>query len=437
MRRTKPIGNGWLAVFVAAAIGGATALPAAEFRSGEKVVIKRDEVVEGDLYVFGGEVRVDGTIQGDLVSFAGQVAVSGDIEGDLIAAGQSVLVTGSVGDDIRMAGQALKIASGATVADDVIAAGFSLEVEEDSRVEGDIVYVGYQLRLAGAAGKNVTGMVANGELSGSVAGDVELEIGGDEGAPPPNAFGTPPPISMPIVPPGLTVRESARIEGKLTYTSPWEGDIDEAAEIAGGVKHERPAVTQQAEPTVADQALELARRLACLAIVGLCVVLLAPRWSRGVSDSIKGRPLASLGVGLVGIILFVVLLVVLVILIVVLAIVFGLLTLGDMVPVVLVVGLLSLLGLLGGFWLFISYVAHMAVSLALSRFVFFRSESDRLVLPFLVGLVIVTILSNLPHVGPFLVCLVVLLGFGGLVLWILAVRGPARPAAAVSAPQEQ
>ena len=132
--------------------------------------------------------------------------------------------------------------------------------------------------------------------------------------------------------------------------------------------------------------------------------------------------MASLGLGLVGIIVFFVLLVVLLILAVVLAVVFGLLTLGDMIPVVLVVGLLSIVGLLGGFWLFTSYAAQVVVSVALSRFMVFRSDSRQLILPFLFGLVILTVLSNLPYAGPVVTPLIVLLGFGGLVLWMVHLR---------------
>jgi hypothetical protein len=220
----------------------------------------------------------------------------------------------------------------------------------------------------------------------------------------------------------LTIDEAASIGGNLTYRSPSEGTIDDAARIAGEVEYTRPMTVQPAEPTVAEQAKSLGRRFACLAIVGICLMLVAPSWSIRVSDAIKGRPMASLGLGFVGMIVFFVLLGVLAVLTVVLAVTFGLMTLGDMIPVVLVVGLLGIIGLLGAFWLFTSYAAQMAVSLALARFMIFREDSRQLILPFLFGSAVLTVLSNLPHIGFPVSMLIVFLGLGGLVLWMFQAR---------------
>jgi len=407
---------------------------AAEFRSGDKVVVDEDEVVEDDLYVFAGEVEIDGTVKGDLVTFSGQITVNGSVEGDLIAVGQTVVLAGSVGDDIRMAGQVLKLATGADVADDVIAAGFSLEGEEESAVEGSAYYAGYQSRFAGSVGRDLVAAMANCELSGTVGGDMRVEVGSDDETPPPQAFGPPPPVAIPVVPAGLTVGESAKIDGILAYRSPVEGNIDETAEIAGGIEYERAAAAPQAEPTHLERAFRLVRRFACLAIIGICVLLVAPSWSQRLCESIKNRPLMSLGGGVLGMILFAVLMVVLIILIVLLAIVFGVVTLEEMIPVVVIVGLVSLVGLSGGFWFFTFYVAQVIVSLALGQIVFLWGKTEQRILPFLLGLVVLVVLSDLPRAGSIIYWLIVLFGFGGLVLWLSGLRrggadGPAPPKA--------
>jgi len=395
---------------------------AAEFRSGFRVVVEEDEVVEGDLYVCAWEVGVDGTVKGDLIALSGQIAVNGSIEGDLITTGQTVVLAGSVGDDIRMAGQVLKLESGADVADDIIAAGFSLEADEETAIGGGVYYAGYQARFAGSVGKDILAAMADCELSGTVGGDVQVKVGSDEEAPTPPAFTLPPPVAIPEVAAGLTVTESAKIDGRLSYRSPAEGSIDETAEIAGGIEYKRVAATPRAKLTILQRAFPLVRRFACLAIIGICVLLVAPRWSQSLCESIKDRPLMSLGGGVLGMILFVVLMLVLLVLIVILAIVFGYITLGEMIPVVVIVGLVSLIGLSGGFWFFTFYVAQVIVSLALGQIVFLWGKTEQRILPFLLGLVVLVLLSGLPRADLITYWLTISFGFGGLVLWLAGLR---------------
>ena len=54
-------------------------------RTGDSIRVGGDDVVDGDLYIFGGDVSIDGRVTGDLVVFAGQVSISGEIGGDVMA----------------------------------------------------------------------------------------------------------------------------------------------------------------------------------------------------------------------------------------------------------------------------------------------------------------------------------------------------------------
>ena len=63
---------------------------AMETRSGDRVVIDSNEVIDDDLYVAANEVVVNGTIRGDLFAIGNTVTVNGTVEGDLNAAAQSV-----------------------------------------------------------------------------------------------------------------------------------------------------------------------------------------------------------------------------------------------------------------------------------------------------------------------------------------------------------
>mgnify|MGYP001546627215 CR=1 FL=1 len=70
-------------------------------RTGDRITVGGDDVVDGDLYIFGGDVSVDGRITGDLVVFAGQVSVRGEVEGVVFAGAGTVDIDGDVGGDVR------------------------------------------------------------------------------------------------------------------------------------------------------------------------------------------------------------------------------------------------------------------------------------------------------------------------------------------------
>lgn len=418
-------------VVPASLLGQPGIVQAAQFRSGDEVIVESDETVVEDLYVFGKEVIVDGTVKGDLIAFALHVTVNGLIEGDVIVAAPTVLLNGVVDDDVRMAAGVLKLTSDAEVAGDVIATGLGAEVEDGSAIAGDVCYFGHQARFAGSVGEDITAAMANCELDGVVRGDVLLGVGPEKGFSPLLAFVSRLlPVSIEAVPSGLSVTPSTKIGGALAYRSPIEGNIEEGADIAGGVKYEPHVLSSSpnAEPSNMDKAFALAGHFVTLAIIGLSVFVILPNWSQGLAESIRTRPFASLGSGLLGIVFFAVSFLVLIGLVFGLTFAFDELTLDEMVPVVLTVGVVSLIGLAGGFWFFISYVAQTLVSLALGRFMLFAGKTERRILPFLAGLVVLVVLmnlhrvTNLPYAGQIINGIVVVVGFGGLVLWSIGSR---------------
>jgi hypothetical protein len=83
--------------------------------------------------------------------------------------------------------------------------------------------------------------------------------------------------------------------------------------------------------------------------------------------------------------------------------------------------------LIGGFWLFTTYLAPVVASVALGRLLTAATGSNRVVAPFLVGFVIVALLSSIPYAGPWIAFAIMLLGFGALVIWLVWRRQPADP----------
>jgi cytoskeletal protein CcmA (bactofilin family) len=425
MRKFRGVDTGrLLSLVVLVLLVGLVAVSTAhamETRSGDRVEIGADEVVEDDLYVTANEVVVDGTIRGDLIAFGSTISVGGTVEGDLIAAGQSVEVGGQVDDDVRIAGQALLLDEGARVDDDLLAASLSLENDPDSVVGGTLMYAGYQALLQGTVTEDVNAVVNGLELGGEVGGNVDAEVDGEDGGPPAGVFA--PQADIPTVEAGLTLTDSATVGGNLTYESSTEAQIDPQARIEGEVtRSERPADEEEEETyTFADAVFDNLRSFVALLLVGLLLIWVAPNWVRRRAGTVLDRPLASLGWGVLSLVAFVILGLIILFVTLVLAIIFGLLSLGGLVAPIVVLGLLAEVILVLVFWISTNYLAQIIVSFLAGVLLVEAVRPGRgsgRVLPLVVGLILYVILRAIPVLGPIVGLAVVLLGLGTLFHWI-------------------
>jgi hypothetical protein len=335
-----------------------------------------------------------------------------------------VLLRPSDDDDARIAGQTLLLRDDARVGDDLISAGFSLESGPGSTVGGTLLYAGYQALLAGNVGEDLKGAMNGLQLSGQVGRDVDADVDGEnEGSPP---FLFEPLVEVPTVESGLTLTDSARIGGNLSYKSDAEARINPGAQIEGEViPQERPAAEEEEEPArsaAADWVLGNLRSFVELVLVGLVVIWLASGWIRRLAGRVLDRPLASLGWGLLSLIAFFVSGIGILLATILLAVIFGLLTLGGLVALIVVVGLLAeaLLGL--AFWVSTGYLAQIVVSFLAGLLIVEAVRPGRgtgqRVLPLVLGLILYVVLRAIPVLGPIVGLVVVLFGLGALSNWI-------------------
>lgn len=141
-------------------------------RTGDRITVGGDDVVDGDLYIFGGDVSIDGRITGDLVVFAGQVSISGEVGGDVIAGAGTVDIDGDVDGDVRAGAGQLQV-DGSVTEDVFVGAG---RVDVGGSIGGDLVFGAGQVLVPGDVGGDVLGSTGSYELSGSVAGDEDVTI---------------------------------------------------------------------------------------------------------------------------------------------------------------------------------------------------------------------------------------------------------------------
>jgi hypothetical protein len=390
---------------------------AADTRGGDQVVIGREEVIADDLYVAANTVTIDGTVKGDVVVFASQIVVNGTVEGDLLAAGQGILVNGRIGDDMRAAGQAIMLGPSAQVAGDLAIGALSLENQAGSSVSGDLLVGAYQALLAGEIGQNVKGAMDRMELRGSVGGNVDIAVSGDQSVST-IQFSPAGQIPIPTVPPNLTLADSARIGGKLMYTSSAEASLNPSAKVTAGIAYNQRTATQPAAPPLPG--LKYLQRLAGLLLIGVLMLWLTPAWTRRLADTVQARPLASLAWGLVAFVGFVVAVIMIMILTIALAVTFGYLTLGGLAAMIVGLGMLVNVTLMLGGIAYLSFVAQVVIAYMAGRWLLQKVQpawAERPVVPLAVGLVVYIALRAVPGLGTLVGWLVVLLALGALWDW--------------------
>ncbi len=382
-------------------------------QSGEEIVIGANEVIEDDLYLAGNQIMINGTVNGDVVGAGRQITVNGTVTGDLIAAGQVVVINGTVQDDVRMAGQVLQLGTEAEIADDVVAAGFSLEIKPGSTIGGSLAYGGAQALLAGTVAERMTGGMAALELSGTVGGDVQVSVGDGSFNP---TFVRQTPVPIPEVPGGLTVTDSAQIEGQLRYQSPTDADISPQATIVEGIS--RQEIETAPPPTLTARIWNRVQRWLALLLVGLLLFAIVPNWTNQLVHAIASKPLASAGWGILVVVSVGVLAIAIPVVSLILMFVLGWI-IQELVPLVLGLGLLTYTVLVASFWLFVIYVPQVVISLLGGRWVLrvSRIETKGQILPLGMGLLIFVILTTIPVFGTLVSAIAVLLGLGAVGIW--------------------
>lgn len=336
---------------------GSTVALAQESRLGGKVRAG-DEVV----------VPVGETVWGDLYASGGLVRVEGTVDGDLVAAGGQIEVSGEVTGDLMAASGTLDISG---------------------RVGGDARFAAGQVSIGGSVGEDV--FAASGQMTITSSGEVGEDL----------IFGT-----------GQTTVDG-RVEGDVLGAT---GAYERRGTVGGT---EEVTITRRAEPappTLADRLLGGLRRYLSLLAVAALLLLLVPRVLNRVADTMRRRPLASLGVGVLGIVGFALGVLATILVVVLLSIGLGLAGLGDLVGVILFGVFAALLGLGFLFFLTLAFGAQAGIGLFLGGLATGTEPAIRRWAALALGLLVVVVVSSIPIVGGLLSFVIAVFGLGAAIL---------------------
>jgi cytoskeletal protein CcmA (bactofilin family) len=366
---------------VVATLTLAVAAPAAamDLRAGPAARVAAAETVDDDLYAAGPWVTVAGRVRGDVIAASGHVDLTGQIDGDLIAAGGTVSAGGRVGAAIRLVGGNV-ILRGA-VGGDVVGAAGTLLVLETAEIARDIAVVAGTITVMGTVGRNARLAAERIEIGGTIVGDL-------------NATAE-----------QVALMSTAVVRGDVRYRSGRPIEMAPGARVLGRV--EQLAYPQR--PVLPRGTLRAVRvgvsivDLIWMLVVALTLVALAPAAVQTTADTLRARPWASLGWGVV---------------------------LLAAIPIAVVALFVMVLGIPIGLLLLVAqvlalFVSHAAAGLALGQVLAPGARSRYAAVA--LGVVLVAVVTNLPYVGWLLRLIIVALGFGAVVLAVWQLRESAPP----------
>ena len=328
--------------------------------TGDRVTIEAGETVSHDLYVFGGDLVVDGTVEGDLVAGAGTVTINGTVEGDLVVGSGRVFVNGEVTGDVRAG--AGEVTVDGTVGEDLLAGTGVLRISAAGEVGEDLIFGAGQVVVDGTVDGSVLGTASEYTRTGTVGGteDVTIETGGGEPGQP-----SEPEPSEPI----RMVRE-----GLIQFVT--------------------------------------------VVLLGALGLLLVPRAVRASESSLRQRPLASAGLGVGVIVGYIIQFIAVILLMILVAIAFSAAALEALAGIAIWLGILDLM--ITTFVLVVScaFIVDFVVGLALARLVtrdWAQNRWQELAL-LAGGAFVVVLVTSLPAIGGIAKLVIIVLGLGAMAL---------------------
>lgn len=335
-----------------------------QFRSARHISISEDEVIEGDLFVGGGIITIDGVITGDLFFGCNTININGEVKGDIIGMAASFTLNGTAGDDVRVWCRSVNI--NGLIAKSLTAFGQDVVLSKQSIVKRDAIVGCTEAMLEGG----ILGEIWSGskilQLSGVVG--KQAEFGAKQ----------------------IIIRPSAEIHGNLKYRAK-KIEIMDGASIEGKIEKLPPKKKKSKWLSWKFYVLKMIYMIGAI-LVGIVMIKLSPDLTIKVTKQVR-QYWRSLGVG------FVVLICLPIALILVAATVIG-------IPLAVILLI---------FYLLFLYTGKIFVSLVIGQEIL-KSRESASIWALILGIVIFTVLFNIPYVGWLIKLLVMILGLGALSL---------------------
>ncbi|HWV36547.1 MAG TPA: hypothetical protein VNZ55_12995 [Thermomicrobiales bacterium] len=241
-------------------------------RAGNSVSVESGQRIVGDLNAAGRTVTIAGTVTGDANVTGGDVTIPGTVEGSANLAAGQVDISGAVGESVRIFGGQIDVTG--TVGGDLIVFGGKVNVPSQAKIGGNVLIAGGQVDIRGAVNGDLRITSSNVTLGGLTSGDAEISAS------------------------SIDLLDTARVGGKLTYTSSSSADIAPNAVVTGETVHHQPSAFNGGVRGIFNPWLRVIWAL----MAGIVIVALAPRFMSAVGGSGR-RVLPAFGIGILSLIL--------------------------------------------------------------------------------------------------------------------------------------
>lgn len=376
-----------LAILVASLLGGmglSGVASATEFRKGQSTeIVGKDEVIHGDIYLFGDRVRVDGTVEGDVFIFTESGDINGHVKGDVIAFAHTARISGQVDGNIRGFTNTLIITG--TVERNVMAFANTVNLDGSGKVGGTVTAFATSPTLEGTIGRDILMFSKNALINGKVGGSVQVKGG------------------------TMTIGPKSEIGGTVKLHGDKPPDVSSEAKLSSPVEFTK--MEHSSERTAKSYVWQVIWA-AALILFGLVFFLLLPRFSMRSVDNAE-RYGASFGLGVL--------------------VFFG-------VFIAAVIACVTLVGLFIGIstlflWYASLYLAQIIVGGLVGKWLLGRTnELWPLIGRMVIGVLLLRLLTTIPAAGGWIKFAIVLWGLGAISLSVYQHFAPVLASPPGSAP---
>lgn len=242
--------------------------------SQETYVLASGEIHDGDLLVSGRKVIIEGTVVGDVYAFAENILVSGKVTGDLLTFSRNTEIRGEVDGNIRAFTDQLTIDGHVTRNLTLFAQYLSLS--ELGEIDGNILTLAKSVDLKGRLGREFNGAVAELRITGEVGRGIPMLRVGQ-----------------------LHIEPTAHINGDVHYASPHAATIAPEANISGEVTfHQVHPKPERKKSFFWPLFLTFASLISTL-LIWLVIRYLFPSSLSAIHRTLQDRWASKLGVGFV------------------------------------------------------------------------------------------------------------------------------------------
>jgi len=338
-----------------------------DMRDKPSLDVPKDEVLKKDLYFAGSQLRVEGTVDGDVYAFAQDGDISGHVTGDVICFARSLRVSGHVDGNVRAFTNNITITG--TVDKSVMTMNEDARLEPSASVGHNFTSFTQILALDGKVGRDVLSMFQEGTIAGTIAGN--LRARGQS----------------------LAITSNAQIDGSAKFEGEKPADVAAGAKLASPLQFTKIEHKSRTERGIGYYIWRIVWAGAWI-LLGLVLLSLMPGFAKDTVESAE-RYGASLGLGVL--------------------VFFGV-VIAAFIACITIVGLL--VGISTFFlWLVCLFSSYIVVGSVVGRWILGKPHElwpaiGRMAL----GVLIVVIVTGIPHVGGWIMFGIWIWGMGAISL---------------------